>query len=197
MQKPFLCPQTQIKLNSEPHGCQVCIKQINASLSYRGDNHTSVRLTFPISDPSNLFHAFIPNSSLLAQASILADGVIRTNTIYPDMIFLSERFNQDWSVCIFPQLTSGSVRLLLLTFHFPSLGSIWYKIANWFRMTTATIKYFISTTSSRIVAKLQVSLHTFDKTTRLKLAFGGNGILLKAVSLTKWISSSLNPKIPM
>lgn len=113
--------------------------------------------------------------------------------------FLSERFNQSWLVFIFfPQLTSGSFRLVIniSMFLFPSLGSIWYRFTNQFRMTTATIKCFISTTSSRIAAKINASLYTLDKNTRLKLAFVRNYILLKAVSLTTWISSSLNPKHP-
>lgn len=53
-------------------------------------------------------------------------------------------------------------------FLFPSLGSIWCRFTNQFRMTTATIKCFISTTSSRIAAKLNASLYMLDKNTRLK-----------------------------
>lgn len=52
-------------------------------------------------------------------------------------------------------------------------------------MATATIKCFISTTSSRIADKLKASLYMLDKNMRLKLAFVGDCFLLKAESLTK------------
>lgn len=76
-------------------------------------------------------------------------------------------------------------------FLFPSLGSIWYRSTNQFRKTTATIKRFISTTSSRIAAKLNASLHMPDKNTRLKLAFVGNDISLQAMSLKNEFAPAL------
>lgn len=63
-------------------------------------------------------------------------------------------------------------------------------------MATATIKCFISTTSSRIAAKLKASLYMLDKNMRLKLAFVEDCSLLKAESLTKRMFSSLNSKCP-
>lgn len=56
MEKPFLCPQTKLKLNSEPHGCQACIKQKNLKASPSSDGNTLVRLTYvPYQIPVTFF----------------------------------------------------------------------------------------------------------------------------------------------
>lgn len=71
-----------------------------------------VRLTYvPYQISVSFFMHLFPESFLLAAASVLADRVIRTNTIYPDMMFpnsyLKSLIKADW-FSFFLQLTSGS-----------------------------------------------------------------------------------------
>lgn len=82
--------------------------------------HFSQTNLHPLSDPCNFFYAFSPESFLLAAASVLADRVVRTNTIYPDMMLPNsylKKFNQGWLVFIFsPADIWIFPTLLLLTF---------------------------------------------------------------------------------
>lgn len=76
------------------------------------DGNTLVRLTYvPYQISVSFFMHLFPESFLLAAASVLADSVIRTNTIYPDMMFpnsyLKSLIKADW-FSFFLQLTSGS-----------------------------------------------------------------------------------------